>query len=209
MNPAIQAILFYIFALGALASALGVVVLRNPVSSALSLACCLAFVAAIFFGADATFLGIAQLIIYAGAILVLILFIVMMLNVKDEKPAAGNWFYCIVGVVVAAMMAGTISSAALRLPGATKGRCPVHVLAEHANELSPVPRGAQATHPPTTPSEYGGMLPPVSMKEGESDISLLGKTLFTHYNMSIVILSFALLAGALGAVAVGRKLHRD
>ena len=53
------------------------------------------------------------------------------------------------------------------------------------------------------------MLPPVSMKEGESDISLLGKTLFTHYNMSIVILSFALLAGALGAVAVGRKLHRD
>ena len=47
------------------------------------------------------------------------------------------------------------------------------------------------------------------MKDHESDVSLLGKRLFTHYNMSIVILSFALLAGALGAVAVGRKLRRD
>ena len=209
MNPAIQAILFYVFAFGALLSALGVVALRNPVSSALSLACCLAFVAAIFFGAGATFLGIAQLIIYAGAILVLILFIVMMLNVKDEKPAAGNWCYCIVGVVLAGMMAGTISSAALRLPGATESRCPVHVLVEHANELNPVSQGGQATHPQTTPAQYGGMLPPVSMKDGESDVSLLGKNLFTHYNMGIVILSFALLAGALGAVAVGRRLRRD
>ena len=209
MNPAIQAILFYVFAFGALLSALGVVALRNPVSSALSLACCLAFVAAIFFGAGATFLGIAQLIIYAGAILVLILFIVMMLNVKDEKPAAGNWCYCIVGVVLAGMMAGTISSAALRLPGATESRCPVHVLVEHASELNPVSQGEQATHPQTTPAQYGGMLPPVSLKDGASDVSLLGKNLFTHYNMSIVILSFALLAGALGAVAVGRRLRRD
>lgn len=209
MNPAIQAILFYVFAFGALLSALGVVALRNPVSSALSLACCLAFVAAIFFGAGATFLGIAQLIIYAGAILVLILFIVMMLNVKDEQPAAGHWCYCIVGVVIAGMMAGTISSAALRLPRATGGRCPVHVLIEHANELCPVSGEAQATQSQTPPAEYGGMLPSISMKDHESDVSLLGKRLFTHYNMSIVILSFALLAGALGAVAVGRKLRHD
>ena len=210
MNPAVQAILFYVFALGALLSALGVVALRNPVSCALSLASCLAFVAAVFFGAGATFLGIAQLIIYAGAILVLILFIVMMLNVKDEHPAAGNWLYCVLGVLAAGVLAGTLSSAALRLPGSTGGRCPVHVLLEHADDLCPVQGSAQAQQPQTTaPTEYGGMLPPISMRDGESDVSLLGKNLFTHYNLSIVVLSFALLAGAVGAVAVGRKLRRD
>ena len=209
MNPAIQAILFYVFALGALLSALGVVILRNPVSCALSLAACLAFTAAVFFGAGATFLGIAQLIIYAGAILVLILFIVMMLNVKDEQPAAGSWLYCVLGVVTAGVLAGTLSSAALRLPGATGGRCPLHGLAEHADELCPASNGAAAGQAQTTPAEYGGALPPISMREGESDVSLLGKTLFTHYNLSIVILSFALLAGAVGAVSIGRNLRRD
>ncbi len=213
MNPAISSLLFYIFALAALVSAIGVVSLRNPVSSALSLALCFGFVAAIFFNMGATFLGITQIIVYAGAILVLFLFIIMMLDVKNEEHATGNLGYAVVGVIVAGMLAGMISSASLQLPGATDGRCPWHAFTDaFCEQLSvdscskgnPVPQGdIQA------PAPYGGSLPALNPEEQGSDAKLLGENLFSYYNLTFVILGFALLAGCVGAVSIGRRLRRD
>lgn len=210
MDPAISAILFYVFAVLALASAVGVVALRNPVSSALSMALCFGFTAAIFFGMGASFLGIAQIIVYAGAILVLFLFIVMMLDVKEEEARSVGWLAPASGVVLAGVFAGMLVTTALQLPGATSGRCPVHVLLEHTCELC-VGGGeqAEAAQQPQKAAPYGGQLPQLSLPEGQSDAKLLGQNVFTHYNITFVMLSFALLAGAVGAVAVGRKLRRD
>ena len=44
---------------------------------------------------------------------------------------------------------------------------------------------------------------------GYPDIKLLGKTLFSQYNIAFVILSFALLSGTVGAVALARKIRKD
>ena len=206
MNPAISAILFYVFALAALLCAIGVVALRNPVSSALSMALCFGFTAALFFNMGASFLGIAQIIVYAGAILVLFLFITMMLDVKKEETeeASGRSFLCAaVGVVVAGVFAGMMVNAAFKLPGAAAGRCPVHVLVENTGELKVGEPAAPAAAPES--ALYGGALP--ALKADTADTTQLGATLFSNYSITFVILSFALLAGTVGAVAVGRRLR--
>ena len=55
-----------------------------------------------------------------------------------------------------------------------------------------------------------GMTPECAAKAtGYPDVKLLGKTLFTQYNIAFVILSFALFAGTVGAVALARKIRKD
>lgn len=211
MDPAISAILFYVFACAALLSAVGVVAFRNPVTSALSMAMCFGFTAAIFFGMGASFLGIAQVIVYAGAILVLFLFIIMMLDVKKEEEKSVGWFTPAVGVIVAGVFAGMLVSASLQLPGAKDGHCPLHVLMDNDFELCVGYTGEleQLSEETKKPALYGAALPALALPEGTSDAKLLGDNIFSHYNITFVILSFALLAGAVGAVSVGRKLRRD
>jgi len=62
-----------------------VVVLRNPVASALSLVVCFVGLAALFVSLDAFFIGVIQILVYAGAVMVLFLFIIMLLDLKAEQ----------------------------------------------------------------------------------------------------------------------------
>lgn len=144
-------ILFYVFAVLALLCAVGVVAFRNPVTSAMNMALCFGFVAAILFGMGAQFLGIVQLIVYAGAILVLFLFVVMMLDVDaGESPdchcTCDCWLgklCCAVrsalpqlgGALTAGMLAGLICVISVNLPGAKDGSCPCKALCDNASEL--------------------------------------------------------------------------
>lgn len=68
------------------ASGLWVVLARNPIHSALGLVLNLLTVAGIFAQLGAHFLAAAQIIVYAGAIMVLVLFVLMLLNLKVENP---------------------------------------------------------------------------------------------------------------------------
>lgn len=79
-------VLFIILALVLTISALGVVAFKNPVLSALSLILNLLCVAALFASLEAHFLAVVQVVVYAGAIMVLVLFILMLLNLKIERP---------------------------------------------------------------------------------------------------------------------------
>ena len=79
-----QLALFWIFSILMLAFALGVVFLRNPVSSAMSLVMTFVALAAVFVTLDAFFIGIIQVLVYAGAVMVLFLFIIMLLDLKAE-----------------------------------------------------------------------------------------------------------------------------
>ena len=76
-----DAVIFFVFAALALVSALGVVLARNPVHSALLLVVTLVSVAVFFLQQDADLLAAVQIIVYAGAIVVLFLFVIMLLGV--------------------------------------------------------------------------------------------------------------------------------
>src|SRR5436190_13971300 len=78
-------ILFWIFALLMLVFGVSVVVNRNPVASALSLVVSFLGLAALFVSLDAFFIGIIQVLVYAGAVMVLFLFIIMLLDLKAEQ----------------------------------------------------------------------------------------------------------------------------
>jgi NADH-quinone oxidoreductase subunit J len=81
----IQAIFFYICAASALVMAIAVVSARNPVYSALALIACLLSVAGIFAIHSAHLMALLQVLVYAGAIMVLILFVIMLLNLSPEE----------------------------------------------------------------------------------------------------------------------------
>jgi NADH-quinone oxidoreductase subunit J len=78
-------ILFWVFALMMLVFGIAVVVNRNPVASALSLVVSFLGLAALFVSLDAFFIGVVQVLVYAGAVMVLFLFIIMLLNIKGEE----------------------------------------------------------------------------------------------------------------------------
>jgi NADH:ubiquinone oxidoreductase subunit 6 (subunit J) len=77
-------IVFFIAAIGALAGAVGVVVLRNPFYSVLSLVGHLFFLATLFLLLNSQFLAAAQLIVYAGAVMVLYVFVVAYIGGAEE-----------------------------------------------------------------------------------------------------------------------------
>ena len=78
---------YFLLALGALLSALAVIVLPNPVFSALSLAICMLAVAGLFFTLEAYFIAGVQIIIYAGAVVVMFVMVIMMFDLQDEQKA--------------------------------------------------------------------------------------------------------------------------
>jgi NADH-quinone oxidoreductase subunit J len=80
-------IAFYVLALLIVASALVVITNRNPVASAVALAFNLVAIAGVYMVLDAQFIGLLQVIVYAGAIMVLILFVIMLLNLREEAKA--------------------------------------------------------------------------------------------------------------------------
>jgi NADH-quinone oxidoreductase subunit J len=76
-----EAFIFFVFAALTLAGAFGVVLVRNPVHAALSLVVTLVSVAVLFIQQDAHLLAAVQVVVYAGAIVVLFLFVIMLLGV--------------------------------------------------------------------------------------------------------------------------------
>ena len=103
-------ILFMLFAAVAIGSAIGVVAGRSPIASLLFMISTLASVAGIYVLFEAHFLAAIQVIVYAGAIMVLFLFVIMLLNLghdyqKDVR--AGLWAILAFGVT--GLMAGVLS----------------------------------------------------------------------------------------------------
>jgi NADH-quinone oxidoreductase subunit J len=81
-----MAALFYIVAALAVLAALNVVLQRTPVYSALSLIVVLCALAVVYLLLDAQFMAVIQVIVYAGAIMVLFVLVIMLLNARREEP---------------------------------------------------------------------------------------------------------------------------
>lgn len=121
-------ILFYAFAAVLLAAAVGVITARNPVHSALCLVLCFFQSAAIWLLIEAEFLAIVLILVYVGAVMVLFLFVVMMLDINVEELRRGftrfAWLGWITSFVVIAQIVGVVWFKGLGVD-ATRGMAPL------------------------------------------------------------------------------------
>jgi NADH-quinone oxidoreductase subunit J len=97
MNP----FLFWLFAFIMLVFGAAVIINRNPIASALSLVICFMGLSALFMSLDAFFIGIIQVLVYAGAVMVLFLFIIMLLDLRREQLRKLNIVAIAGGIAVA------------------------------------------------------------------------------------------------------------
>jgi NADH-quinone oxidoreductase subunit J len=97
----IQAVVFYVFATIVVGAALGVIGSRNPVHSALFLVLAFCASSVLWLLQDAEFLAIVLVLVYVGAVMVLFLFVVMMLDVNLEELRRGFTRYAPLGGLVA------------------------------------------------------------------------------------------------------------
>ena len=100
-----ELIAFYAFAAVAALAALGVILVKNPVHAALSLVLTFFTSAMLWILLRAEFLGITLVLVYVGAVMVLFLFVVMMLDINVAPLREGFARYLPVGILVAAIMA--------------------------------------------------------------------------------------------------------
>jgi NADH-quinone oxidoreductase subunit J len=184
--------LFWIFSAVMLLGGVSVVAMRHPVSSALSVVICFVGLAALFVGLSAFFIGIIQILVYTGAVMVLFLFIIMLLDLKDDgkrslrlAPLAGA-----AGLVIAfaAQLAGVLA----RSPDLP------------APALDPAALAAAASHFPANEKIA------VSLTEGRlPDVHLIGHSLFTQYNLPLQILGLILLVATVGVVVLSKRTDRS
>jgi len=92
--------LFWLFSALMLGFGAAVVINRNPVASALSLVISFLGLSALFMSLDAFFIGIIQVLVYAGAVMVLFLFIIMLLDLRAEERRRINFVAFAGGLVV-------------------------------------------------------------------------------------------------------------
>lgn len=85
-------VLFIIFAVIAVVCAFNLVLQKHPVSSALSLIGVMGSLAVLYLLLGAEFIAMAQMVVYGGAVMVLFIFVIMLLNAGTEKSSSKSWF---------------------------------------------------------------------------------------------------------------------
>lgn len=108
MLTGLEAIFFYLFAFVAVASAFMVIAARNPVHSVLYLILTFFNAAALFLLTGAEFLAMILLVVYVGAVAVLFLFVVMMLDVDFVELKSGALQYAPIGALVGIILAAEL-----------------------------------------------------------------------------------------------------
>ena len=171
---------FYVLAVIAVASALGVVLNRNAVYSMLSLILNLLSLALFFLSLGGLFIATIQVLIYAGAVMVLFLFVVTMLTPGGEAPQGEDpmrWQWT-AGIGMGAILVGALAWAGFT------GAIASDAKAAGADSLS------------SAISAFGG------------NTEAFGMALFHGYSFPFELTSLLLVAAVLGAVALGRRTTR-
>ena len=105
----LEIIIFYIFSLLLLSSSTAVIMVNNPVKSAISLVLSFFSSAVLWLLLNAEFLSIILILVYVGAVMVLFLFVVMMLDINISRTEEGFVKYLPIGIIVFATIAGLLS----------------------------------------------------------------------------------------------------
>ena len=189
--------LFYIFVAIMLGFAVAVVVLRNPVSSALSLVMSFVGLAALYISLHAYFVGTLQILVYAGAVMVLFLFIIMLMDIQAETRRKVNKAAVVGGI---ALVLGLI----LQI-GAASGD-----LKDSKVTLNSRPIDYQAA---LAAREAAGLKTETitrDLKEGNlPDAKLIGETLFSRYNLHLQMVGVILLVATIGVVVLSRREDKE
>ena len=175
-------LIFGVAAFLIVASALMVVVSRHPIHSALFLVLSFMGLAVIFFQLNAPFLAAVQVIVYAGAIMVLFVFVIMLLG--EDKPMPGESKLGIqlpIGILFALILAAQIGYMMLRQPtGAAPMQRPPAVTLVHAAGETPE-------------------------KAAFGSVKALGNELFTQYVFAFEATSVVLLVAMVGVVVLAKR----
>jgi NADH-quinone oxidoreductase subunit J len=168
-------VLFYLFAAVAVGASLVVIGQRNPMYSVLSLIASFIGLAGLYVLLDSPFAAVTQIIVYAGAIMVLFLFVVMLLNAPQEE------------VPVRTTLPVTLGGRPLRI-GAVLGAI---FLVEIGWALSRVGRAEMAEAP--------------GVAEHVSSVRQIGIELFTTHAFAFEVTSVLILVAMVGAVALAKR----
>lgn len=113
----LQSLLFAVFAIGAVASAIATITRKNPVASAMSLVAHFFMLTGLYLTLEAQFVAAVQVLVYAGAIMVLVVFVIMLLNVGRESQATGGRpLRTTLGALLAVMLVGMVSTVIVSKP---------------------------------------------------------------------------------------------
>jgi NADH-quinone oxidoreductase subunit J len=114
MTP--QLIIFFLLAALAVAGALSLILARHPIRSALSLIVVMVALAGLYLLLGAEFVAAVQIIVYAGAIMVLFIFVIMLLNAGEEERTNLSRIATAAGLPLAVALGGFIAAAIARAP---------------------------------------------------------------------------------------------
>ncbi len=128
-----EALIFYLFAAIALVAAAGVVGVRNPVHAALLLVLTFFTTAALWIMAGAEFLGITLVLVYVGAVMVLFLFVVMMLDINIAAMRAGFVRILPLGLIVFVILLGELIWVVSDMGAINGSGIPVEAAADYSN----------------------------------------------------------------------------
>ena len=178
---------FWVFAVWAVVSAVLCITRRNPIASALWLVSTMFALAGIYVLLDAQFIAAVQVIVYAGAIMVLFLFVIMLLNVGEGPREWRRWPLGLLGVGLAAVLGAQL----MMLGGYGRQRL--------ADEFStqPAPVDPALVFPE-------GMASTASVAE-RGVVGAIADPLFTAYLIPFEITSVLLLTAVIGAVVLAKK----
>jgi len=169
-------IFFYIFAATAIGGGLGVVLSKSPVGSLLMMVVSLASLAGIFVLLEAHFLAAIQVIVYAGAIMVLFLFVIMLLNLGHDYQQDLKWgAFSVLSFAVAGGLAGIL-----------------------AREVGGDWQIADGVVPP------GGRAIDAAVRE-HGAVGAIAEPLFTTYVVPFEITGILLLVAIVGALALAKR----
>ena len=173
-----ESVAFYVLAVLSIASSLGVVAQRNPMHSVMLLIASFGALAGLYILLESPFAAVAQIIIYAGAIMVLFLFTVMLLNVGREDAAEWDRSHPLNRPGVRRLGAVLAVFLVLQMAWAVW-----HISTRESVALDSVSAGSV------------------------SDVAALGRSIFTDYSFQFEATSILILAAMVGAVVLARKEH--
>jgi NADH-quinone oxidoreductase subunit J len=179
--------LFWFFAIVMLVGGIAVVSLRNPVASALSMVASFVGLAGLFIGLNAFFVGIIQILVYAGAIMVLFIFIIMLLDLKTEEKRAPKLAPVLGGLGI--VLAFTIQLVGVLSKTPDKAYEPLDLVA------------ASAAYAERSP----GIAAKLKTGEHLPDVNLIGDVLFNGYNLPLQIIGVLLLVSTIGVVVLSKR----
>ena len=169
-------ILFYVFAAIAIGGAIGVVLQKSPVASLLFMVMSLASMAGIFVLLEAHFLAAIQILVYAGAIMVLFLFVIMLLNIgHDYRKDIRTGFWSVVAFAVSGAMAGLLAQ---RFRGAEEASM---------YQFFPGPESLDL------------------MIQEQGIIGVIARPLFTDYVVAFELTGILLLVALVGALVLAKR----